>query len=267
MYKLLALDLDGTLIGQDLTISARTKNAISQLMSQGIIVTIATGRMFQSTLPFAKELNINVPIICYQGAMVGNPVTGEILSHLPVPLPLAKQVIEAVREDGLHINAYLDDELYVDRVTEEAELYSIISKVEARPVGNLLTFLDRDPTKLVIIGKHLEIDRITNKLRDKFGSVLYVAKSYTRFCEVAHPDCGKGKALAQIATKLGIAQSDVVTIGDNPNDVDMIEWAGIGIAMANGSDEVKEAADWVTGNIEEDGVAQAIEKFFKLTSN
>jgi len=262
MYKLLALDLDGTLIGRDLTISTRTKNAISQLMSQGIIVTIATGRMFQSALPFAKELNINVPIICYQGAMVGNPVTGQILSHLPVPLPLAKQVIETVRSEGLHINAYLDDELYVDRVNEEAELYSIISKVEARPVGDLLTFLNRDPTKLVIIGKPLEIDRITSKLSDKFGPTLYVAKSYDRFCEVAHPDCGKGRALEQIAVKFGIAQSEVVAIGDNPNDVDMVEWAGMGIAMANGTQEVKEIADWVTGSIEEDGVAQAIEKFF-----
>ena len=262
MYKLLALDLDGTLIGRNLTISPRTKNAISQLMSQGIIVTIATGRMFQSALPFAQELNIKAPLICYQGAMVCNPITKEILWHLPVPLALAKQVIEVVRENSLHINAYLDDELYVDRVNEEAELYSIISKVEARPVGNLLTFLDRDPTKLVIIGKHSEIDQITGKLSDKFGSLLYVAKSYARFCEVAHPDCGKGKALAQIAAKLGITQSEVVTIGDNPNDVDMVQWAGMGVAMANGTQEVKEVADWVTGNIEEDGVAQAIEKLF-----
>ena len=267
MYRLLALDLDGTLIGRDLTISPRTKNAISQLVAQGIIVTIATGRMFQSALPFAKELNISTPLICYQGAMVGNPITKEILWHLPVPLPLAKQVIEAVRKDGLHINAYLDDELYVDRITEEAGLYSTISKVEAHPVGNLLTFLDRDPTKLVIIGKHLEIDQITSKLNDKFGSVLYVAKSYDRFCEIAHPDCGKGKALARIAAKLGITQAEVVAIGDNPNDVDMIEWAGMGVAMANGTDEVKEVADWITGHLEEDGVVQAIEKFFKLSMN
>jgi Cof subfamily protein (haloacid dehalogenase superfamily) len=262
MYKLLALDLDGTLIGRDLTISTRTKSAISQIMSQGVIVTIATGRMFQSALPFANELNISAPLICYQGAMVANPTTKEILWHLPVPLTLAKQVIESVREDGLHINAYLDDELYVDRVNEEAELYSVISKVEAHPVGNLLDFLDRDPTKLVIIGKPVEIDGITSKLSDKFGSALYVAKSYERFCEIAHPDCGKGKALAQIAARLGIAQSEVVTIGDNPNDVDMLEWAGMGIAMANGTDESQKASDWVTGSIEEDGVAQAIEKFF-----
>jgi len=267
MYKLLALDLDGTLIGRDLTISPRTKSAIGQLIARGIIVTIATGRMFQSALPFAKELNISAPLICYQGAMVGDPITKEILWHLPVPLPLAKQAIEAVREEGLHVNAYLDDELYVDHVNEEAELYSIISKVEARPVGNLLTFLDRDPTKLVIIGKPSEIDEITGKLSDKFGSLLYVAKSYDRFCEVAHPDCGKGKALAQIAAKFGIAQSEVITIGDNPNDVDMLEWAGMGIAMANGTNEAKQAANWITGSIKEDGVAQAIEKFFGSTMN
>jgi Cof subfamily protein (haloacid dehalogenase superfamily) len=267
MYKLLALDLDGTLIGNNLTISPRTKYAISQLMARGVTVTIATGRMFQSTLPFAKELNISAPIICYQGAMVGNPVTGQILSHLPVPLPLAKQVIEAVRKEGLHINAYLDDELYVDHINEEASLYSIISKVAAHPVGNLLTYLDRDPTKLVVIGKHSQIDQITSKLGNKFGSALYVAKSYDRFCEVAHPDCGKGRALEQLAAELGIDQSETIAIGDNPNDVDMLEWAGMGIAMTNGTDEAKKAADWITGSIDEDGVAQAIEKFFNLSMN
>jgi Cof subfamily protein (haloacid dehalogenase superfamily) len=264
MYKLLALDLDGTLIGKDLTISPKTKNAIAQLMARGATVTIATGRMFQSALPFAKELNIKTPLICYQGAMVGNPVSGQILSHLPIPLPLAKQVIESVRSEGLHINAYLDDELYVDKITEEAQLYSIISKVEARPVGDLLTFLDRDPTKLVVIGKSSEIDQITSKLSNQFNSTLYVAKSYPRFCEVAHPDCGKGRALSILADQLGIVQSEVIAIGDNPNDVDMLEWAGMGIAMANGTHEAKEAANWITGSIQEDGVAQAIEKFFNL---
>ncbi|MBT3362470.1 MAG: HAD family phosphatase [Chloroflexi bacterium] len=262
MYKLLALDLDGTLIGKELTISSKTKNAIAQLMSRGVTVTIATGRMFQSARPFAKELNISTPLICYQGAMVGNPVTGEILSHLPIPLPLAKQAIEAVRKEGLHINAYLDDQLYVDHLNEHAELYSVISKVEAHPVGDLMTFLDRDPTKLVIIGKPSEIDQITSKLSDQFISMLYVAKSYARFCEIAHPDCGKGRALSILADQLGIDQAEVIAIGDNPNDVDMLEWAGMGIAMANGTDEAKGAANWITGSISEDGVAQAIEKFF-----
>ena len=267
MYKLLALDLDGTLIGRDLTISPRTKNAISQLMSQGIIVTIATGRMFQSALPFAKELNINVPIICYEGAMIANPDTKDVLWHKPVPLQFARQVIEIVNREKLHINAYLDDELYVETVNEKAALYASIARVRANAVGKLLDFLDREPTKLVIVGTPEEIDGINKTLKDEFKGALHIAKSFPRFCEVAHRECSKANALSMLADKLGIVQSEVMAIGDNPNDVDMVEWAGMGIAMANGTQEVKEVADWITGSIEEDGVAQAIEKFFKPTMN
>ncbi|MFC1979053.1 Cof-type HAD-IIB family hydrolase [Chloroflexota bacterium] len=264
MYKLLALDLDGTLIGKDLTISPRTKNAINQLMSQGVTITIATGRMFQSALPFAQELNISTPLICYEGAMIADPGTNEILWHKPVPLKLARRVIEIVTGQKLHINVYLDDELYVKSLNDQAKLYASISRVEPHPVGNLLRFLDREPTKLVIVGNPDEIDGIKDLLKGEFETSLYIAKSYPRFCEVAHPECNKGNALAMLSGWLGIAQSEVVAIGDNPNDIDMVEWAGTGIAMTNGTDEVKEVADWITGNVKEDGVAQAIEKYFKL---
>ena len=262
MYKLLALDLDGTLIGRDLIISSRTKTAISQLMGHGIIVTIATGRMFQSALPYARELNISAPLICYEGAMIADPNTKEVLWHKPVPLSLAREAIELINKENLHINAYLDDELYVESVNDKAELYSSISRVIPNAVGDLLAFLDREPTKLVVVGNPDEIDHINKLLNEKFNGALYVAKSYPLFCEIAHPECNKANALAMLTDQFGITQSEVVAIGDNHNDMNMVQWAGLGIAMANGSDETKEAADWVTGHQEEDGVAQAIEKFF-----
>jgi|TARA_B100002003_G_C14081097_1_gene520086 hypothetical protein len=267
MYKLLALDLDGTLIGKDLVISPRTKNAIGQLIARGVIITIATGRMFQSARPFAQELNISVPIICYEGAMIANPNTKEVLWHKPVPLNLAKRAIEIANKKELHINAYLDDELYVETVNEKAVLYASIARVSANAVGNLLDFLNREPTKLVIVGTPEEIDGIDKTLKDEFKGALHVAKSFPHFCEIAHRECSKANALSMLADKLDIAQSEVVAIGDNPNDVDMVRWAGMGIGMANGTDEVKEVADWITGSIEEDGVAQAVEKFFKPATN
>ncbi|MFC1951123.1 Cof-type HAD-IIB family hydrolase [Chloroflexota bacterium] len=267
MYRLLALDLDGTLIGLDLTISARTKNAIAQLLSRGIIVTIATGRMFQSALPYAKELSLSAPLICYEGAMIADPGTKEVLWHKPVPLNLARSAIKIINREGLHINAYLDDELYVESINDKAALYSNISRVTPNAVGDMLDFLHRDPTKLVIVGNPDEIDHINNLLNEEFKGSLYITKSYPLFCEVAHPECNKGNALAMLTDQLGISQSEVVAIGDNPNDIQMIKWAGLGIAMSNGTDEAKAAADWVTGNREEDGVVQAIEEFFKLTLN
>lgn len=264
MYKLIAIDIDGTLIGKTLTITPRTKNAIREVMASGIHVTLATGRMFQSALPYARELNINIPIICYQGALIGHPVTGEILWHQPVPLNLARQVIEIVRRDKLHLNAYLGDQLFIEHITEEAKYYAGISRVELHIVDDLTIFLDRDPTKLVIIGTELEVNTINKKLNEIFGNSLYIIKSYPKFCEVAHPDCSKAKALAKLSLQMNIDQSEIIAIGDNPNDLDMVEWAGLGIAMGNGSSDVISAADMVTGSLEEDGVAQAIEKLFKL---
>ncbi|MCX6013259.1 MAG: Cof-type HAD-IIB family hydrolase [Chloroflexi bacterium] len=264
MYKLIAIDIDGTLIGKTLTISPRTKNVIGEIMASGIHVTLATGRMFQSALPYARELDINIPIICYQGALIGHPVTREILWHKPVPLNLARQAIEIIRKEKLHLNAYLDDELFVEHITDEARYYAGISRVELHVVSNLASFLDRDPTKLVVIGTEPEVDAINQKLIDIFGNNLYIIKSYPKFCEIAHPDCSKAKALAKLAVKMNIDQSEIVAIGDNPNDLDMIEWAGLGVAMGNSSSDVIAAADMVTGHLEEDGVAQVIEKLFKL---
>ena len=264
MYQLIALDLDGTLIDRDLVISSRNKRAIRTAMDRGITVTLATGRMFQSTLPFAQELQIAVPIICYQGAMIGHPVTREVLWHKPVPLSLAHRVMKFTKAQQLHINAYFDDELYVDNLTEEAELYSQISRVTAHLIEDQSMLLNKEPTKLVIIGTEEEIDVFTKELKTEFGSALFITKSFPKFCEVAHPDCSKSQALAQVAKRLGIPQSETVAIGDSPNDLDMVEWAGLGIAMSNGAPEVKDAADFVTGSIGEDGVAQAIENILKM---
>lgn len=259
-YKLIAIDLDGTLIGRDLSISPRARAAIRRAIETGIKVTIASGRMFKSVLRFAQELNLQTPLICYQGALIKDPVSQETLWHKTVPLELARQIIPIVEARGIHINAYVDDELYVSRVTAEAEGYARLSIVQAHPVGDLVTFLQREPTKLVAISDAEQIDRLTRELASHFGSSLYITKSYPIFCEIAHPECSKGKALARLAERLGIAQEETVAIGDNPNDLDMIAWAGLGIAMANSSPEVIAAADWVTGSVEEDGAAQAIEK-------
>lgn len=262
-YRLIALDLDDTLLGRDLVFRPRVLRAVRAARDAGLMLSLATGRMFQSALPYAQELGINLPLICYQGALIQDPVSREVLFHKPVPLGKARQVIEIVRRWGLHINAYVDDELYVEKVTPEAERYVSIARVPLHPVGDLLSFLKSPPTKLVIVSDEATVDRAAGELRAVFGQTLYVTKSLPMFCEVAHPRCNKGIALAFLAANLGVVRRETVAIGDGLNDLEMIQWAGLGIAMGNAPMEVTAAADWVTNSVQDDGAAQALERLLE----
>lgn len=261
-YRLVALDLDGTLLGRDLAFSPRVKRAVQAAKEAGALLALATGRMFQSTLPYAQELGVTLPLICYQGALIQDPVSREVLFHQPVPLEKAGEVIRIVRRWGLHVNVYVDDELYVERLTPEAERYRQIARVPIHTVGDLLSFLASPPTKLVIVSDEASIDRALVELRAAFGPSLYITKSLPMFCEIADPGCNKGSALAMLAAHLSIPREETLALGDGLNDLEMIQWAGLGIAMGNAPQEVKAAADWVTGPLQEDGAAQALERIF-----
>jgi Cof subfamily protein (haloacid dehalogenase superfamily) len=268
--KLLALDLDGTVIADDLVISERMRRAIGAAQEKGVIVTIATGRMFRSARAIANDLGIEQPLICYQGAFVGHSVTGEVLYHKTVPLPLAHEVIRHVRARGLHLNLYLNDSIYVDRVTPEAEFYSRINMdMPIQPVGDLDAWLAQqgglEPTKLVIVTHHGRTDSILAMYTGLFGDQLQVTKSHPRFTEFTNIECSKGRALAFLANYCGVTREEVMAIGDGHNDLDMIIWAGYGVAMAGSPQTVLEAARIVAGSLSEDGAARAIEDHILLS--
>ncbi len=258
----MALDVDDTILDRSLVFSPRTRAAVRDVIDAGFMVTLSTGRMFQSALPYARELGIDLPLICYQGALVKDPVSGEVLFHQPVPLEAARQVIQIVRRWGLHINAYVDDNLYVERATPEAERYVRIARVSLHVVGDLLAFLKAPPTKLVVVSDEPTTDKVIGELRAVFGETLYITESLPMFCEIAHPRCNKGTALEMLATHLGVAREEVVAIGDGLNDLEMVEWAGLGVAMGNAPLELKSAAGMVTRTVQEDGAAQALEEIF-----
>lgn len=262
-YRLVALDLDDTLLGRDLVFTPRVRRAVQAAMDVGLMVTLATGRMFRSALPLARELGMTLPIICYQGALVKDPLSMEVLFHRPVPLENARQIIQMTRNWGLHVNVYVDDELYVARVTPEAESYVRIAQVPVHPVGDLLEFLKSPPTKVVIVSDEATIDRVMGDLRKMFGQTLYVTKSLPMFCEIAHPGCNKGTALAFLAAHLGVSREETVAVGDGLNDLEMVQWAGLGIAMGNAPQQLRDAAGWVTGPLQEDGAAQALERILE----
>ncbi|MFZ5945736.1 MAG: Cof-type HAD-IIB family hydrolase [Bacillota bacterium] len=257
-YRLIAIDLDDTLLRNDLTISERAKKAIRRSMERGVIVTFATGRMYRSALPYALDLCLDVPLITYQGALV-KYADGRMVYHRPVQLETAHEVIDFIKPLGLHINAYIDDELYMEEETQWGQKYVGVAKVPVKYI-KFPHEIKKDPTKILIIGESDELDRAALALGNRFGSRINITKSKSFFLEISHPLATKGNALRELAESLHIPSEKVIAIGDNMNDLDMIEYAGCGVAMGNGVDALKKVADIVTQNNDDDGVAEIIER-------
>lgn len=269
--KLLALDLDGTLFGDDLLISDRSRRAIRQAQERDVLVTIATGRMFTSARRIAADLHITAPLICYQGAMVRHSDTGEMLLHKTIPLPAAHAIIEETARRGLHLNLYMNDQLYVECITAHALFYSQINMdLAINEVGDLHAWLDGqagvEPTKLVIVTHQEETDGTLAHFTHLFGERLQVTKSHPRFTEFTNADCSKGKSLAFLAEYYGVRREEVMAIGDGHNDLDMLAWAGYGVAMPTAPQAVLDIAHTVGLSLIEDGAADAIERII-LTSD
>lgn len=258
--KLVAIDLDDTLLKDDLTISPRAKNAIAKAVESGVAVTFATGRMFTSALPFALDLKLDLPLITYQGALV-KYVDGRVVYHKPLPMYLAKEVVNFLIPYKYHVNLYVNDELRMERESPEGHRYANISKVPLHFYDNLYDALSDEPTKILIIAKEQELDELAADLEQKFGSAVNITKSKPYFLEVANKEATKGLALAELASSLNLHASQIMAIGDSWNDLDMIEYAGIGVAMNNAAPEVKKIANYITSSNNDDGVAEAIELF------
>jgi Cof subfamily protein (haloacid dehalogenase superfamily) len=226
-------------------------------------VIVVTGRMFRSVRPFALEAGADGPVVCYQGAMVADARTGEVLSHLPIPLDLARGAIDWLEAAGFEVNCYVDDALYVDEVTPGARFYSEYqgTPVPINPVGDLLTWLDRPPTKLVMVAEPARLDELEPALRTGLAEGLRVVRSLPFFLEVARAGVTKATGLDVCARLLGFASARSIAFGDEQNDVELMTWAGYAVAVANAHPRVLELADLVCPSVEEEGVAQVVEAF------
>lgn len=261
MYRMVAIDMDDTLLTDELTITPGTVEAIAQAMEAGVVVTLATGRMFPSALPFASQLGLNVPVITYQGAVVKNLAGDAIMYERFVEPHLSRRLIEIAREKGLHLQVYQDDVLYSAVDNEKIQRYARIAGVPYTIEKDLDRLCERAFIKLLYYEEPTVIDRLADELQEEFGDTAHITKSKPYFLEVMHPEANKGRAVLHLARTLGIAQSDIIGIGDSYNDLDLIREAGLGVAMGNAPDDIKRLADYVTSSNNEEGVRHVLEKF------
>jgi Cof subfamily protein (haloacid dehalogenase superfamily) len=262
--KLVILDIDGTLVSKQAGITESVLEAIQQAQSLGVQFALATGRMYRSALPFYQQIASTLPLISYQGALIKNPQDGRVLLHYPVSVPRTLEVLEYFENQSLAVHLYINDHLYVRSMTAASQRYGERTGVEPQVVGDLRSVLTAEPTKvLALTSNEMVTDQVLGELAERYRpEELYLTKSDPTFVEVANPLANKGLAVKFLAEQcLNFLPEEVMTVGDQQNDVEMLEYAGIGVAMGNASPKVQAFSNWVAPSVTEDGVAAAIQKF------
>jgi len=256
--RLTALDLDGTLLNDNLEITPRTRDAIRATVDLGVVVAIATGRTHGSARRFALELGIQAPIISCNGAMI-REVNGEApIFHQGIPADLAAQVVARCVSERMTVEYFCDDLFYVTHVDHWARWYWERTGCPPVPVGDLRRMAGREPTKILIVGRPEQTAERLSRLRQDYQGRLYVTLSLPEYLELLHPRVSKADALRWLAAHLGVPMEQTMAMGDQLNDLEMIEAAGVGVVMAGADDSLRARADFVPSS-EQEGVAEALE--------
>jgi Cof subfamily protein (haloacid dehalogenase superfamily) len=254
-----ACDLDGTLVGRDGLLGPRTLSAIARSKDEGVRVLVATGRMFRSARRYLDEAGLDDPVVCYQGAAVVDPRSGEFLLHEPLDLGVAREVIESLGARGLSPNVYVDDQLYVAAENDYTRRYSVFQRLPVVAVGDLLAWLERPPTKLVAVAEPPVLAEIRPVLEARLGPRAFLTTSLPYMLEIGNPDVTKGSGLAFVAERLALALDRIVAFGDGENDVELLEAAGFGVAVEGGHPRLHAIADRTCAGPADEGVASVIE--------
>ena len=260
MYRLIAIDLDGTLLTPQKLITPRTHQALCQAAERGMTIVIATGQTLQVLRHTCAHLPLTAPQIIENGAIIADIQSGTVLHERLLPTEHILHVLDTLRALGLYRAYHTHQYVYVDNDTPRARNWyrpPIPAPIE---VADVASIYPQPCIKVVGIG---EADTLRDKRRELeriFAGQVYVTQSSFDLVELLHPHVSKGNALRVIAADLAILPEEVVAIGDNHNDLGMLRFAGLGVAMGNAHAEVKAAADFVTLSNAEDGVAMVIEE-------
>ena len=265
--KLVALDLDGTIVDHDLNISAPTMSLLQHLINKtDVKVVIATGRMYPSALPYAQKIGITTPLISYQGAVIRTMDTeAKFIHHTPVPLDIARHVIDVLRHHKVSVNLYVNDVLYTNHDNQLATVYAQVAGITPIKTENLHDHLTAAPCKMMAIDSDdNRINEVYRILQQEFPDQLTFCRSRPNFCEVISKETSKWNAIDVLAKQYGLDPSEIMAIGDQENDISMLEGAGMGVAMGQAPDHVKAVANHITDTIDNDGARKAIEQFVNV---
>jgi Cof subfamily protein (haloacid dehalogenase superfamily) len=263
--RLIALDIDDTLLRTDLTVSYRTRKAVKRCIAAGIAVVLASGRTYSALQPYVKMLSLhknNNYLICGNGSVIQESATGNIVYHVTLPLKPALAAFDLADAEGFAVQIYENDMVYVSRKNEFAGYEKKLTGMHLSVPDNFREMIAGGCHKLVIPGDPMLLKQLEVILLNFIGDSLTVFTSKPYYLEILPPAADKGSALSKIAEMSGIERNEVMALGDSMNDEAMIRWAGLGVAMCNGDERIKKIADIVTDKSnDEDGAARVIEQY------
>ena len=267
MIRLIASDLDDTLLNANSDLNGRVIKALHAAMNAGCGIVLSSGRMLEAMLPLANRIGVNAPMLLYNGALAYNHNTDETIFADQLPYETALAIAELCEREGYYIQAYPGKGYYVPRITDDTRKYAWSIKVEPIPVNMpIAEWMKQHPSgmqKLLLISTVEGANRAQDMLREAFPHGASFLKSRPHYIEIAPEGVNKGAALLRLAKHLGLQRDEVMAFGDGQNDVTMIESAGTGVCMLNGCPEAKAVADRIAPSNLDDGVAQVIEEYLQ----
>ncbi|MDU5950109.1 MAG: HAD family hydrolase, partial [Paenibacillus macerans] len=257
MYKLIAIDIDDTLINDDKEVTPATQQALEQAVAKGVVVTLATGRAYASAQAIARQTGLNVPIITYQGSLIKNLMDEKVLYERYVPKEAARKLFEYCIRRNLHLQTYIDDKLYAREENQKLIDYTNLNRTRYYIEPDFEKLVEQPTPKMLIIDEPDFLDEIAPELRELLGQGVHITKSKPNFLEIMHEEGTKGHALKFLAGHFGCDLSQTIAIGDSWNDHEMLEAAGLGVAMGNATHGIECFCDMTTTDIHDDGIANA----------
>ncbi len=260
-YKLIALDVDGTLLNSQRIVTEPVKAAIAAAKAKGVFVAVSTGRGYKSAQPVVELIGAGPYAINYGGAQITDVKTGEPVSLATITPALLKEAIGLARSLSLHIHVYDQDGVfYYDAESEWSRLYSERAGLPGKTVDDLLLYEWQTP-KALCVDDAETMKQMYDIFAKHFEGRLRISTSDPRYIEINEINSDKGAALKKLGEMLNVGREEIIAVGDDLIDLEMITYAGLGVCMANGAEAVKAVAGYIAPSNDEDGVAHVIEKF------
>jgi Cof subfamily protein (haloacid dehalogenase superfamily) len=262
--KMIVMDMDDTLLNDNLEISDYTKKVISNAQNKGIKIVLASGRPTPAILKFAEELRLHEfddYIISYNGATLTRCKTGETISMVYLTRDNVKYIKSVSKSQDLNFQTYLNDEVVADRDNEYTRFEGKLTNMPVVISKETIDNLDQEVVKVILTGEPDKLKLVERELKDEVGDSIMINISKPFFLEFTNKDVDKDKTITKLCTLLNIPKDSVMAIGDSFNDLSMIKGCGLGVVMANGHQDVKKHAHYITHCNNTDGVATAINRF------
>jgi Cof subfamily protein (haloacid dehalogenase superfamily) len=269
-YKLIAMDMDGTLLNNNKEVSERSKQSLRKASELGVKLVICTGRIFASARYYAKLIGAKAPIVASNGAYIREKDRNEVVYEKALPSEIVHKLVDLIKSYDLYPQLFTVDTIYTEKLVYFSKNYSKWNetlpeedRIKVEVVKDIKAVIEENNGKIlksVVMGDDGDkISRLKKEIKEKLN--VTAISSMDNNIEIMAPDISKGNAVNVLADYYGVLPEEVICVGDNENDLSMIEYAGLGVAMGNATEELKLAADYITDTNENDGVAKVIERF------